>query len=292
LIHEILAAGRVNTADEWQAYIERFHDERPSANEFFTLLETVDGSTSYELTARAVAALQPRHVLEVACGEGNLAESLLGVVDARTQYTGIDLSGSEIEMARARFERERRATFVRADASVLPFSTGSFDAVAAHQFFNFQPSPLPALREAARVLSPTGTLVMASHRGWRETPELNWRIVHRAAVGALREQYPNIQWPPLMHDDRVYTDDGIRELLAATQSFDMQSVRVEHYSVGSTLSPDRVVAIYNRLYVFAGLPDRSFVNNAIVRAIQSLANGEGKIAIDIPFRMVSVRKRR
>ena len=47
---------------------------------------------------------------------------------------------------------------VRADMRALPFAGGSFDAVYALTSLGFAPDPEVALREAARLLAPRGTL--------------------------------------------------------------------------------------------------------------------------------------
>jgi ubiquinone/menaquinone biosynthesis C-methylase UbiE len=292
LIHEILASGRRNTAAEWEAYLERFHEMQPNANEFFTLLKTPDGRTSYTVAAEAVAALNPRSVLELACGEGNLADALFERLDSKAQYTGIDVSGAELDIARRRFALERRATFVRCDARTLPFTGDAFSVVVSHQFCNFLPEPLPVLAEAARVLAPGGTFVSAMNRGWiGHSEDVNWMKLHRAAVEGLRNTCSELYWPPLMYDERMYDDQGIREVFSSVIALDDATLSFETFTVSRAMSPQMLVAMYSRLYVFGTVPDRRIVEQAVSRKAAELADADGLVPIEIPFRLVRIRKR-
>lgn len=49
---------------------------------------------------------------------------------------------------------------IQADALRLPFAAGSFDEILAESVFEHLADPRPAIAEAARVLQPTGTLVV------------------------------------------------------------------------------------------------------------------------------------
>lgn len=49
---------------------------------------------------------------------------------------------------------------IQADAERLPFASGSFDEVLAESVFEHLADPRPAIAEAARVLRPSGTLIV------------------------------------------------------------------------------------------------------------------------------------
>lgn len=89
-------------------------------------------------------------VLDVGCGTGG-SEQLYRRF-ARS-YVGIDLSMTALSMA----SRVRPALrWMRADASSLPWSDGSFDLVAFSSVLHHIPDMRPALSEAFRVLRPGG----------------------------------------------------------------------------------------------------------------------------------------
>jgi ArsR family transcriptional regulator len=76
---------------------------------------------------------------------------------------GIDLSREMLSVARAKLSQaELKNCYVRqGDMYRLPFPDRSFDAVTIHQVLHFAAEPQHAIAEAARVLRPSGRLVIA-----------------------------------------------------------------------------------------------------------------------------------
>ena len=75
---------------------------------------------------RAVGALEPARVLDVACGTGFVTRHLRGDV------TALDQSDTMLEIAAQRLPRGR---VVRAEAVPLPFGDGAFDRVFTGHFY-------------------------------------------------------------------------------------------------------------------------------------------------------------
>lgn len=75
---------------------------------------------------RAVGALEPARVLDVACGTGFVTRHLRGDV------TALDQSDTMLEIAAQRLPRGR---VVRAEAVPLPFADGAFDRVFTGHFY-------------------------------------------------------------------------------------------------------------------------------------------------------------
>ncbi|RQW80874.1 MAG: methyltransferase domain-containing protein, partial [Methylococcus sp.] len=80
-------------------------------------------------TARRIAALAPRDVLEVAAGTGIVTRHLRNPLPAEASLTAIDISDSMMEVAQAKFRPDEQVTFQNADAMALSFADESFDAV-------------------------------------------------------------------------------------------------------------------------------------------------------------------
>ncbi len=117
-----------------------------------------------ENVAEEFMARQPlqrgSHVLDVACGTGNLA-----VVAARQgcRVSGIDIAGNLIAQARTRAaEQGLSIDFKEADAEALPFADGSFDLVVSMFGVMFTPRPDVAAAELLRVSTPGGRVALAN----------------------------------------------------------------------------------------------------------------------------------
>ena len=109
--------------------------------------------------AHVVAILQEigaRDVLDIGCGHGALAKSLLC---EGFRVTGIDPSAEAIATAAARLPD---ASFVTAGAEAIPFAPASFDAaIFLNSLHHVPPSAmLAALQEALCVLRPGGEVIV------------------------------------------------------------------------------------------------------------------------------------
>jgi SAM-dependent methyltransferase len=105
---------------------------------------------------RAVAEAEPRSVLEVGCGLGELAQRIRGELGA--DVTAIDVSPRMVELARARGVDARLG-----DVQALPFADETFDCVVAAWMLYHVPDLDRGLAEIARVLKPGGRLVAATN---------------------------------------------------------------------------------------------------------------------------------
>lgn len=102
---------------------------------------------------RALRGVQG-NVLDVACGTGDMAVSL---VERGCTVTGVDISEEMLAIAR---QKAPMVTFMIADAEHLPFPDASFDAVTCafgvRNFVHLE----QGLNEILRVLKPGGQLVI------------------------------------------------------------------------------------------------------------------------------------
>jgi ubiquinone/menaquinone biosynthesis C-methylase UbiE len=95
-------------------------------------------------------------IIDIGGGSGVYASRI--VREAPVTVVGLDISASMIEQ---REEDPLLTENVVADMEAIPFPDGSFDAAMFVGCLHHVPDPLPALREAHRILRPGGTLFAA-----------------------------------------------------------------------------------------------------------------------------------
>jgi SAM-dependent methyltransferase len=154
----------------------------------------VTGPDARELVFEAVAETEPKSVLEVGCGEGELAERMTTELSA--EVVAIDQSERMVELAQARGVQARVG-----DVQRLPFADGSFDVVVAAWMLYHVSDLDRGIGELARVLRAGGRLVAATNASdhLREMLELagvdDWDFSFRAENGAeiLGRHYPSVE---------------------------------------------------------------------------------------------------
>jgi 2-polyprenyl-3-methyl-5-hydroxy-6-metoxy-1,4-benzoquinol methylase len=126
------------------------------------------GAITEQLQRRLILTLlgdiRGRNVLDVGCGDGDLAVELWrrGAI-----VTGIDASSEMVEAARARAKREGAdIALTVGEAASIPFDPERFDVVVAVTILCFVAHAAPVFNEIARVLRPGGILVIGELGKW------------------------------------------------------------------------------------------------------------------------------
>ena len=108
--------------------------------------------------------VQPHeHVLDVACGTGDLAEAFAKAGPA--SVTGLDFTEAMLAIARDKAQRldqqrDQRLTYVQGDAMNLPFADGSYDVLSIAFGIRNVSDPAAAFAEFHRVLRPGGRVAV------------------------------------------------------------------------------------------------------------------------------------
>jgi SAM-dependent methyltransferase len=182
--------------------------------------ETATGPDPYDVVFAAVAERQPRDVLEVGCGRGELAERMSRELSAHV--IAFDQSARMVELTAA-----RGVEAIIGDVVDLPFRPGSFDCTVAAWMLYHASDLDRALEELCRVLRPDGRLVAAtsSERNLAEVWELVDEIgapgggftVERAG-GALRRHFSHVEQRDVLGTVTFHGREDAHEYVAATRS--------------------------------------------------------------------------
>lgn len=100
-------------------------------------------------------------VLDAGCGAGTAAREMARLVAPGGVVHGVDVNQDLLDTAARRAEADGvSCSFQHADATRLPFETGSLAGYHAERLVQHLPDPAAALAEAHRVLSPGGRIVI------------------------------------------------------------------------------------------------------------------------------------
>ena len=117
------------------------------------------GRTWEALARTALPLLAPGDVLDIASGDGVLAELL---APHAQRYVCIDASQRVVATASERLSRFPNVEVREGDMHALPFKDGSFDLVVLMHALTYADRPAQAVAEAARVLRKGGRLLLSS----------------------------------------------------------------------------------------------------------------------------------
>jgi SAM-dependent methyltransferase len=161
-------------------------------------------------------------VLDIGCGEGQLARRIAALGGTAPMVTGVDPTEGQVATAVARGGGVR---YARATAEGLPFAGSSFDAAVVCLMLEHLDPFEPAIHEIARVLVPSGRficflnhpLLQAPESGWIDDQVLGeqyWRVgPYLPDDVAMEEVAPGVRLPfmhrPLSRYINVMADCGL-----------------------------------------------------------------------------------
>ena len=117
------------------------------------------GRTWEALARTALPLLETGDVLDIASGDGVLAELLS---PHATRYVCVDTSARVVAAASERLRRFPNVEVREGDMHALPFADAGFDLVVLMHALTYSDRPAQAVAEAARALRPGGRLLLSS----------------------------------------------------------------------------------------------------------------------------------
>jgi len=143
-------------SEEWKQFLRHYHEVNTGITyEVFKKFKNRAGYNSYDLISNEIAFAENINVLDIACGNGIIAQHCVekGLIDF--QYTGIDISKHQIELARTRYGQEN-IRFKVEDSGELSFNDSEFDYVVCHLAFMLLNPVDKTIHQIERVLKNNG----------------------------------------------------------------------------------------------------------------------------------------
>jgi SAM-dependent methyltransferase len=212
----------VATIDEVRAYWDsHIHDlevsrQPPGSRGFFEDLDHYHFEKLHHLVRLVdFDGYRGRSVLDVGCGAGvDLARFAKG----GAEVTGVDVSGSAIDLARRNFDQQGlRGRFEVADGEQLPFPDNTYDLVFAHGVVQYTAAPKRLVEECRRVLKPGGEAIFQVYN------RISWlnALSKLMKVGLEHEDAPVILKFSLGEFRRLLT--GFRDIRIVPERFPVKS---------------------------------------------------------------------
>jgi ubiquinone/menaquinone biosynthesis C-methylase UbiE len=110
-------------------------------------------------TLRALGLRAGERVLDIGSGPGLLTAEMARAVGPTGHITGLDISDAMLALGQRRagdLDGTEQMSFVKADATALPFADATFDAATSIQVYEYVADLPRALGELHRVLRPGG----------------------------------------------------------------------------------------------------------------------------------------
>jgi len=190
----------------------------------FDKLREDDACEPYELSDQihGYSSSSGLKVLDVGCGNGYV---LSRYARQGAEVTGVDLTGTAIDLSRRRFALENLpGTFLETDGETLPFPDNSFDIVCSMGVLHHTANPAPMVSEMHRVLRPGGRcIVMLYNRhSWKTVVLMRMRrLFDPQFKGKTQQEALNYNDGPNCPLAVVYSEREAKELLKAFRGFDV-----------------------------------------------------------------------
>lgn len=156
-----------------QRRVQRYGWDR--ASEFYSTFWGEQLRPAHEATIRLGDPQVGEHVVDVACGGGEVTFETAERVGASGHVLGLDISEKMVAAARAEAAARgsTNTSFCRSDAESLDCEDASFDLALCSLGLMYVPEPAVAVAEMRRVLRPNGRIVISvwgerRHCGWAE----------------------------------------------------------------------------------------------------------------------------
>ena len=217
-------------------------------------------------------------VLEVAAGTGIATQELLRALPPDARLTVSDINEAMLALARTRVADDDRVNCRTADAMALPFADGEFDLVVNQFGLMFPADKVAVLREAQRVLKPSGVLLFNVWASLADNPIA--RIAHETIGSFFPQDPPRFFEIPWGLYDRGLIENMLQRAGFKRVRCDIVDVIGEHESAAAAAN-----GLVFGSPVLTGIQERHGDTTAISRAVaERLAREGGDRPMRLPMR--------
>ena len=285
-----LSQGAVPGAADWTEHLIEAHKDAPSMTpRAFAAHKTRDGRTSYEILAEQIKNDRADiTVVDLACGDGYLAQFLLPRLGAGAKLIGIDMSEAELDVAR-REVKDPRGSFCCAKAEKLPLPDRSVDVVLSHMALMLMAPLEPVIAELARVLKKSGRFAAI-------TGNADVKAGVEAEIDALVFDFVARRYPKIrevkVRDQRLNSREGLLELFRPELGFG-EPIDLGEFELQAAVLPEGLWDYMKDMYFVGMLPasEKEELRALLVEFASSNAGSDGKLRFEIPMRGFSAQKR-
>lgn len=182
--------------------------------------ESSDGkfvAPMYEEIVSKVISANPKKILDVGCGTGNV------LIKLSTNYKfglyGVDISENMIKIAKKNLGD--KAELKVGDSEYIPWEDNSFDVIVCNASFHHYPSPEKVLLEMKRVLKNSGLLIIGD-----------------PTAPVICRQFINLYCKISNNGDyKIYSEKEIKALLVKCgfEAFDFKKINYKSFAISAKI---------------------------------------------------------
>ena len=216
-----IESGQQPSSSALRDHLDAVHDNNAGFTEEFAWnCRDANGKNSYELLADIVDQKYHSHVLDLGCGSGVLLDLCNQNFGAELLLSGVDLNGSELQLARKRLAHTNTKFYQGAAQNLDYLADSSFDVIFCHWAFTLMDPVVEVLATTKRLLKEKG-IFAAIIDGDPKTAH-GYLEVHDIIYEHVQCKYPDYGVFEL-GDPRVRTASGLQKLTAETfEDFDIK----------------------------------------------------------------------
>lgn len=240
------SSGKPSDADLMSDLVD-FHNQKPGiTSSTWGQLKTLNGKTSYRILAESLPS-DVKDVLDLACGNGPLIQTILSEFPNIKSVIGVDLSEAEINSGRKTISSPK-VKWINGPAQELPLEDSSVDCVLSHMALMLMQPLDPVVDEIKRVLRSGGIFsAVISNFPPQKYPTFTELMASAREVYARK--IPSIN-NLVFGDPRVRSPEGLQTLFSSAKGF-QDKIELSEFSLIYSDTPENIANnLGNFFYIF------------------------------------------